>query len=219
MQHIHVIFGRGSCTPADLTLRVFCVLADLGVSIHATIRDFTDALRGNHITTKAYVCQKLFGWVRNLITIQTCVGYEVFTPVVMKITISWDIMLCSPMKVNRRFGGTYRLHLESRKISRARYQSESRWKAAMLWFWLVSFLSCSAIYTVTKHSFHKMSKMKNCFTWEQIRNLYLSIKTGTPFNGKIGRWHMLWICFPHCSSSANWILNILIQGRIDIIVL
>jgi hypothetical protein len=33
------------------------------------------------------------------------VGFEVFTAVVMKSAISWDIMPCSPLKVNRRFGG------------------------------------------------------------------------------------------------------------------
>jgi hypothetical protein len=27
-------------------------------------------------------------------------------------SIFWDIMPCSPLKVNRRFGGTYRVHLQ-----------------------------------------------------------------------------------------------------------
>jgi hypothetical protein len=39
------------------------------------------------------------------------VGVEVLTAVVMKGTIFWDITPCSPLKVNRRFGGTYLLHL------------------------------------------------------------------------------------------------------------
>jgi hypothetical protein len=34
---------------------------------------------------------------------------------VMKSTIFWDITSCSPLSVNRRFGGTYRLHLRGRK--------------------------------------------------------------------------------------------------------
>jgi hypothetical protein len=33
----------------------------------------------------------------------------------MKSTIFWDITLCSPLGVNRRFGGTYRLHLQGWK--------------------------------------------------------------------------------------------------------
>jgi hypothetical protein len=56
-------------------------------------------------------------------------GFEVLTAVVMKSTIFWDITPCSPLKVNRRLGGTYRLHLQGRKISRARNQRESRWQA------------------------------------------------------------------------------------------
>jgi hypothetical protein len=44
----------------------------------------------------------------------------------MKSTIFWDIRSCSPMSVNRRFGGTYRLHLQDRRISRARNQFASR---------------------------------------------------------------------------------------------
>jgi hypothetical protein len=51
---------------------------------------------------------------------------EVLTAVVMKSTILWDITPGSPLKVNRRFGGTYRIHLQVRKIRRARYQHESR---------------------------------------------------------------------------------------------
>jgi hypothetical protein len=35
---------------------------------------------------------------------------------------SWDIAPCSPLKVNRRFGGTYH---------RARYQRESRWQTCL----------------------------------------------------------------------------------------
>jgi hypothetical protein len=40
----------------------------------------------------------------------------------MKSSIFWDIMPCSPLKVNRRFGGNCRLHLECRRISQGRKQ-------------------------------------------------------------------------------------------------
>jgi hypothetical protein len=43
----------------------------------------------------------------------------------LKSTVFWDIMPRSPLKVNRRFGGTHRLHLQSRRIGRARNQLES----------------------------------------------------------------------------------------------
>jgi hypothetical protein len=46
----------------------------------------------------------------------------------MKSNIFWDITPCSPLNVNRRFGGTYHLHLPGRRINRARNQCESRWQ-------------------------------------------------------------------------------------------
>jgi hypothetical protein len=63
---------------------------------------------------------------------QSYVRFEVLTAVVMKSIIFCDITPCSPLKVNRRFGGTYRLHLQGRKISRARNQREIRWQAEAL---------------------------------------------------------------------------------------
>jgi hypothetical protein len=37
----------------------------------------------------------------------------------------WDVTQYSQLKVNRRFGGTWRLHLQGRRISQARNQSEA----------------------------------------------------------------------------------------------
>jgi hypothetical protein len=54
----------------------------------------------------------------------TNVGFEVLTAVVMKSKIFWDITPCSPLKFNRHFGGTCRLHLQGRRISQARNQRE-----------------------------------------------------------------------------------------------
>jgi hypothetical protein len=45
----------------------------------------------------------------------------------LKSTIFRDITLCSLLKVNPRFGGTYHLHLQGRKISGTRNQCESWW--------------------------------------------------------------------------------------------
>jgi hypothetical protein len=44
------------------------------------------------------------------------VGFEVFTAVVMKSVIFWDMTPCSPLSCTRRFGGTYCLHLQGRRI-------------------------------------------------------------------------------------------------------
>jgi hypothetical protein len=41
-------------------------------------------------------------------------GFEVLIAVVMKSTFFWDITPFSPLKVNRRFGETYGLHLQGR---------------------------------------------------------------------------------------------------------
>jgi hypothetical protein len=62
---------------------------------------------------------------------ETSVGFEVLTAVVMKSSIVWDITPCGPLSVNRRHGKTYRLNLQCRRISRARNQRESGWQAEL----------------------------------------------------------------------------------------
>jgi hypothetical protein len=57
------------------------------------------------------------------------VRFEVLTAVVMSSSIFWDITPYSPLNVNWRFGRTFRLHLQNRKIKLARNQCESRWQA------------------------------------------------------------------------------------------
>jgi hypothetical protein len=34
----------------------------------------------------------------------------------MKNAVFWDVAQCRSFEMNRRFGGTYRLHLQDRKI-------------------------------------------------------------------------------------------------------
>jgi hypothetical protein len=51
--------------------------------------------------------------------------FEVFTAVTIKDAIFWNVAPCRSC-VNRRFGGTYRLHLQGRKI-RERGTSVCRW--------------------------------------------------------------------------------------------
>jgi hypothetical protein len=57
------------------------------------------------------------------------VVFEVLTTVVMKSSVFLDMTPCSPLKVNWRSEGTYHLHLQGQRISQARNQHESRWKA------------------------------------------------------------------------------------------
>jgi hypothetical protein len=66
------------------------------------------------------------------------IGFKDVTAVIMKNTIFWDIKCCSPLKVNRRFGGKFWLHLYDRRISHERNQGESRWQvicsSLICWF-------------------------------------------------------------------------------------
>jgi hypothetical protein len=57
------------------------------------------------------------------------VGFEVFTVVVTKSIIFWDMTPCSLLSFNRSFGGTYRLHLQVEEISSEKKQQTSRWQA------------------------------------------------------------------------------------------
>jgi hypothetical protein len=52
------------------------------------------------------------------------VGFEVLTALTMKSSVFWDITLTSPVKVNRRFRGTYRLSLRDRRVSQQRNHYE-----------------------------------------------------------------------------------------------
>jgi hypothetical protein len=52
-------------------------------------------------------------------------GIEALTPVVMKSTISGDITPCSSLKVDLRFGRSYRLHLQIQRRSRTRNHHRS----------------------------------------------------------------------------------------------
>jgi hypothetical protein len=38
--------------------------------------------------------------------------------------VVWDITPCNPVKVNRLIGGTYRLHLQGRRLSQPKSQNE-----------------------------------------------------------------------------------------------
>jgi hypothetical protein len=51
-------------------------------------------------------------------------GIEVPTAVVLKGSVFLDVTKCNPLKVNRRFRGTYRFHLQDGRINQARNQLE-----------------------------------------------------------------------------------------------
>jgi hypothetical protein len=57
---------------------------------------------------------------RKMHNIKPRVGFQVLTAVDMKSLIFWDIMLCSSMKVNRHFRGTYCHYLQCQSVNQAR---------------------------------------------------------------------------------------------------
>jgi hypothetical protein len=60
------------------------------------------------------------------------VGFEVFTAVVMKRIIFWDITPCSLLSVNQCFGGTYRLHLQGRRNKFSKKQANKQVLAELI---------------------------------------------------------------------------------------
>jgi hypothetical protein len=67
----------------------------------------------------------------------------------LKRSVFWNITPCSLLKVNRRFGGTCRLHLQGRRISQARNQCEAE---------LCLLLSCLAYSSSLKMCFRNVAK-------------------------------------------------------------
>jgi hypothetical protein len=53
--------------------------------------------------------------------------FEVFTVVVMKSIVFWDMTPCSPSSFSRRIGGTYHLHLQGQRNQFSKNQRASRW--------------------------------------------------------------------------------------------
>jgi hypothetical protein len=67
-------------------------------------------------------------WFRHSIH-DTLIMKETFKWVNIKSIIFWDMTRCSPLKLNRRFGETYRLHLQGR---RNRFSKPARKQVASL---------------------------------------------------------------------------------------
>jgi hypothetical protein len=59
------------------------------------------------------------------------------TVVVVKSSVFWDIMLCSPLKVEQHFGGTCDLHIQGWRISLARNQCEAGIKQTWFLDWFI----------------------------------------------------------------------------------
>jgi hypothetical protein len=62
-------------------------------------------------------------------------------PVALNSTIFWDITPCSPLNFNLRFGETYRLHLQGRRISQVINQQNQNPACHLLSLWFLARLS------------------------------------------------------------------------------
>jgi hypothetical protein len=65
-------------------------------------------------------CMRAIPSVPVYIKVMFCVGFAGPTAVVMKSSIFWDIILCSPLKVEQHFGETCRPHLQGQTVSQAK---------------------------------------------------------------------------------------------------
>jgi hypothetical protein len=78
----------------------------------------------NHFETEAPFCLSINSESGRLVQVYGSdfkayyieVETEVQTSVVMTNSIFWDITPCIPVNANRRFGGTYRLHLQDLRV-------------------------------------------------------------------------------------------------------
>lgn len=70
-------------------------------------------------------------------------GFGVFTVVVMKRCVFWDITPNNPLEGSRRFGAAYGLHLQGRKVSRARGQHEANSKQSSAYCFMMMEPICS----------------------------------------------------------------------------
>jgi hypothetical protein len=77
--------------------------------------------------TASYICMS-WSLIKFRYNFTIYVGLGVFTAVVMKSIIFWDMTPCSSLSFNRRFGVTYRLHLQGRRNKFSKNQQASRWQ-------------------------------------------------------------------------------------------
>jgi hypothetical protein len=91
----------------------------------AVFTDYTvHILRHSSIIFVSKYFSLLFRGLLNAQKIRT-VGFQVLRAVTMKNSIFWDVTPCIPVKVYRRFGGTYYLYPQGRRVSQASDHEET----------------------------------------------------------------------------------------------
>jgi hypothetical protein len=77
--------------------------------IHEQVKRVLQKVMG--VSPSIYEFSSYEQFLRNKLPV--IVKFEVFTAMIMKNIVFWDVARCGS-GVNRRFGGTYRLHLQGR---------------------------------------------------------------------------------------------------------
>jgi hypothetical protein len=89
---------------------------------------------------------------------------------ILKSSVFWDITPCSPLKVNRRFRGTYRLYLQGRRTSRTRNQPESRWQTETCLFSLRPWRWSRYVSPKRQLTFNGLHSVRRQYTLETSAN-------------------------------------------------
>jgi hypothetical protein len=133
--------------------------------------------------------------------------------VVIKNTIFWDITPCSPLSVNRRFGGTYRLHLQSYAchllllwfLARYFFEPEDR---GDIFLRNVSWNSTdyTALYPRTWYSsiLEKFTELFNNLNFQRNNTAVTEHKGSNPTNRKVCHWHELSQFYLHPILTINF---------------
>jgi hypothetical protein len=105
----------------------------------------------------------------------------------IKSTIFWDITPCSPLNVNRRFGGTYRLHLQGRRILSYGRASRNWVTFPSCFLYNPKFLlaDCSACHLVSCLSYSLTLKMEQLCSSETSVDIQGTTWRYTPEDGTL----------------------------------
>jgi hypothetical protein len=83
---------------------------------------------GRREEEKPGTCPRSSGFFENKSKLRKKKLYQI-----LKSIIFWDMTLCSPLSFNRRFGGTYRLHLQGRRNGFSKTSQQTGGKPRITW--------------------------------------------------------------------------------------
>jgi hypothetical protein len=106
---------------------------------------------------------------------------EVLTAMTMKSAVFLDMTSSNQVEVHRRFGGTYRLHLQSRRVIHESNQQETNSKRCWLAYCLALKMETarsfemSEFYWTTRHHIAEWGSLKNKFLYRSLHEKFFWI--------------------------------------------